>query len=370
MSIEPLTPLSSGALFSALCEEISLQNWNLPVQSSLVELGLAWHSHLGLKRRRNEDRLAIARVRATNDEIYTLAVVCDGVGGSESGDQAATLAITSMIAELCTQRIRVSVETIAQHLLRTADSQVRSALNGRGTTTASLFIAASTGQCAAANVGDSRVYSWSPERQLQQVSVDDTVENELKLIPGDHEALLNARGLKGRLSQAIGEEGRSVEDLRIHVFSRKDFPVGVLLGSDGLWKASRDFETVVTNSANANDVVRRTVALANWNGGIDNASVIAIEGVEKFCGLPSLHDAKSNLISATVWLGHSTLKFIMERSAAPAKKRAGEAPRRAGNKRKATIATRPESQLSLPESSEKVNEDHPTIEISVDKKSV
>lgn len=369
MSRDLLPPSSNEALFSALSEEFARQDWNQPVQSNVAELGLALHSHVGLKRGRNEDRIAVARVCAENSETYTLALVCDGVGGSQSGDKAATLAVTSMISELCAQRVHASVEAIAQHLLRTADNHVRYLLNGSGTTTASLFIAASSGQCAAANVGDSRIYSWKLSKQLNQVSLDDTVENELKLFPGDHEELLNARGLRGRLSQAIGEEGRSADDLRIRVFSREKFPAGVLLGSDGLWKTSKDFEVVIKNSANANDAARRAIALANWTGGVDNVSVIAIESVEKFCELSSLQAAQAGFITATVWLGQSTLKFIMERFAPFSQQKQEKPRRRAINKRKVSAAAEREQQLSLTEAREANDQGRPVIEISVGKKS-
>lgn len=179
---------------------------------------MAMGTHPGLKRPRNEDRIAVARVEAPDAESLTVALVCDGVGGSEYGDQAAVLAITAVLHDICIQQKSLPIQDVARHAVRSADEYVRQRLGGRGTTTLSMFLGSSSGNCACVNVGDSRVYSWSPGSQVVQVTIDDTVENELKAVPGDHGVLLKARGLKGRLSQAIGESDRSVDELRVQVF--------------------------------------------------------------------------------------------------------------------------------------------------------
>lgn len=254
-------------------------------QVAVDELGLAMATHPGSKRDRNEDRIAIARIAAPNAETYTVALVCDGVGGSELGEQAAALAIASIIADLAQQRGRPSLNDLVGAIVRRADDLIRTELQGRGATTLVMLLATTSGDLVCANVGDSRAYNWDPSSsKLDQVTTDDTIENELKGLPGNGAALIKARGLQGRLSQAIGESGRTADELRIQTYPKERFRLGAVLGSDGLWRAARDFETAVATATTPTDAVRRAIALANWVGGVDNASLIAVSDLVRFCG--------------------------------------------------------------------------------------
>ena len=279
------SPKWHAALLATVYDELAGQNWSQPAQASIEELGLVIGTHPGLKRERNEDRVAAARVRAPNGEHYTLALLCDGVGGSHSGDRAAEHAIACVIAQLAAQLGRPGLKDLATTLVKGADEHVRAVLDGRGATTLVLLLATATGLLVCASVGDSRAYRWdsSADSVVDQVTVDDTIENELKNLPGDHGALLKERGLLGRLSQAVGEEGRTVDELRVQVYTRERFVNGVVLGSDGLWRAAQDFERVVSNASSPADLVRRVLNLATWVGGVDNASAIAIDDLNRFC---------------------------------------------------------------------------------------
>ena len=269
-------------LQTAILDEILVSH---AAQVVIDEFGLAMATHAGSKRDRNEDRIAVARIAAPNTETYTVAVVCDGVGGSQSGDQAAAIAIASIIADLAQQQGHLAMKDLAVALVRRADEQVRTELQGRGATTLVMLLATARGQLVCASVGDSRAYSWDPKlSKLDQVTIDDTIENELKDLPGNPDALIKARGLQGRLSQAIGESGRTSDELRVQTYPKERFHLGALLGSDGLWRAARDFETAMANANTPTDAVRRAIALANWVGGVDNASLIAVGDVERLCG--------------------------------------------------------------------------------------
>lgn len=305
--------LQKESLYTAILEELSCKDWSSSTQASVDELGLAMGTHLGLKRGRNEDRFAVARVRAPNAETYTVAIICDGVGGSQSGDLAATLAVTSVLHQLSTQQARPALKSLAGVLVRRADDDVRQVLKGQGTSTLVMFLATAEGQLACVSVGDSRVYEWDAgPAKLTQITTDDTVENELKGLPGDHRALLQARGLQNRLSQALGESGRLSDELRVQVFEKEHFAAGVLLGSDGLWRAAKDFQSVAANSKTAVDVIRRTITLANWVGGVDNSTVIAIENIEKFSRPEGAPTAQRQGVSLTLWLGQSKLTILSD----------------------------------------------------------
>lgn len=276
------------------------------------ELGLAMATHLGLKRARNEDRIAVARVVAPNSETYTVALVCDGVGGSESGDQAASLAIASIIADLAQQQGCPPLKEQAIALIKRADDLVRKSLQGRGATTLVMLLCTASEHFVCANVGDSRAYSWDlSSSKLDQVTIDDTIENELKHLPDNGAALIRARGLQGRLSQAIGENGRTADELRIQTYTKEYFRHGAVLGSDGLWRAANDFEAAVANATTPTDAVRRATALANWVGGVDNASLIAVGDLERLCGGQQLQASNpQQQMGISLWLSSTKIKIL------------------------------------------------------------
>lgn len=336
---------------AAILDELMGESWDVPVLVEVEELGLALGTHIGLKRNRNEDRVAAARIRAPNSEVYTLAIVCDGVGSSQAGDRAAALAIAGVILALSSQRLYAPIRELASGLVRRADDYVRQELRGRGTTTLSMFLASSTGEAACASVGDSRAYAWGAS-EVSQITTDDTVENELKHLPGDHEALLNARGLKGRLSQAIGETDRTSDELRVQVYPREAFKAGLLLGSDGLWKASKDFETSSANSRNALDAVRRGITGANWVGGHDNTSILVIEDLERFCSPSEKASHGIGGVALTLWTGKSKLKLFANRakpqgpSLSPAQSPKIEKPKRKTAKPKAEVTANRQMTIS------------------------
>jgi len=302
--------LDRDSLYTAVFEELVGKDWSITAPVSIDELGIAVGTHLGVKRSRNEDRFAVARVRAYNDEVYTLALVCDGVGGSQSGDMAATIAVSSILHELGSLRDRPTLKSLAISLVKGADESVRAALRGKGTTTIAMVLGTGSGQGLCASVGDSRVYGWNRSAaKLSQITTDDTVENELKLIPGNHKVLLQARGLQDRLSQALGESDRSSDELRVQIWGKECFPDAVLLGSDGLWRASKDFEAVAANAKTAIEAVRRTISVANWVGGVDNSTLIAIQDLNLFFGSPEDFNQTISSASLTMWLGSTKFKI-------------------------------------------------------------
>ncbi|MBN8427288.1 MAG: protein phosphatase 2C domain-containing protein [Xanthomonadales bacterium] len=325
-------------------------------QLEVDELGIAIATHLGTKRSRNEDRIAVVSVVAANGEQYTAAIVCDGVGGSELGDEAASLTIASIVVDLALEQELPRLKDLAVKLVKRGDALVRKELLGRGSSTLAMLLGTPRGDVICANVGDSRAYSWSPStRELRQITVDDTIENELRDLPGNPDALIKARGLKGRLSQAIGESGRSVEELRIQTYEGSFFPEGALLGSDGMWRAARDFEAVMVNTSSPINAVKRGVALAGWVGGVDNASLIAISDVAELCRDRggSDYQASQRQTMITLWLTNGRVNFFansIESEARPTEPKGKPRKQKGSAKKKSTISAleRLESEPSKP----------------------
>ena len=227
----------SGSLSKELLAELCEIDWEQPVFQGVFSLGAAYGSATGSRRARNEDRVALASVCAPNGANYTIAVLCDGVGGSEAGDLAATVAIAAVVGGLAEVRGPMPLELLLKRLMYGADESVRRALKGRGATTWSVLAVSSLGEGAAANVGDSMIFAWTPgERAFKHISVDDTFENELRELRGKDPSALAAHGLQGRLTQAIGEGGRESADLFVNILPQSSFSAGAILATDGAWK--------------------------------------------------------------------------------------------------------------------------------------
>jgi serine/threonine protein phosphatase PrpC len=283
-SIKQSRPPMSGIPEDALLQELKTASWDKPFQKAIEELRTAYGSHLGSKRGRNEDRLLVTQFVAANKERYSVAVVCDGVGGSEMGDAAATCAVWSFVSELRALRQRTAITTLLPEIVRKVDATVRNRLNGRGATTLCAIVASSNGPLAATSIGDSRLFSWAPKKgHFRQVSVDDTLANELKNLSIKDSTVLHVHGLQESLSQAIGDTGRSPSDLKIPVYTRQDFQQGAVLATDGMWKGCEPaLSAVFLEAPTGFDAIKRSTAFAIWAGGADNASIIAIDDLAAF----------------------------------------------------------------------------------------
>jgi len=313
LDIESLAREMTGEIGEALLKELSNASWDQLKSNEIKELGVSFGSHPGLIRNRHEDRSAVARISAANGEHYFVAVVCDGVGGSEHGDLAASISIATLFSELSRVKTKLPVEEVVCHVIRRMDDKVRSCLFGKGLTTASVVLATSSGEFVGANVGDSRIYTWDSlkDKRLRQVSQDDTLGNEVKRLNIKDVSALAQKGLLASLSQAIGESGRESRDLNIIVNKRSEFSDSVVLSSDGCWKHDPlGFELVVVNAKSSIEASRRALAMANWTGGSDNSSIIVIEDIAKvveWCVSRAFTD--SNCVRVESWIADTKSVF-------------------------------------------------------------
>ncbi|ENL8734204.1 TPA: hypothetical protein L4548_004986 [Pseudomonas aeruginosa] len=302
--------VSSSQIGQELYSEIARASWSTMSPLSIPDLSVAIGTSIGSVRQRNEDRVAIAKVHGANGTEYFVTLVCDGVGGSDMGDVAASIALVVFLDELVYTSTRQPLEVLVAKLVRRVDDRVRDILQGRGATTLSVLVAAGNGEIVATNVGDSRIYAWSPQKdKLMQVSRDDTLENELSEFALKDPSALRLRGLGGSLSQAIGETGRTSDDLRIKLLGRELFPDGAVLATDGAWKGAEDgFNAVVKKAPTAANVVSRALSVATWSGGIDNASLIAVERIS--ATLNAAYDFSITSPKVSVWIANTKLVLV------------------------------------------------------------
>jgi len=219
-------------------------------------------THVGLKRKRNEDSFFIGK---------HLAAVADGMGGYVSGDVASSTAIEAVrafdrpcspqqLAPMLSQAAYAANEALRQRIKEQPE------VAGMGTT---LVAAAwSQGWFGVSNVGDSRIYLMRGGK-LSQIS-DDHVYGRL----------MNQYGGVPRLDERISRfldgraDGRS-PDLAIFKARPGD---RLLLCSDGL-SSYVDRDTIVAGVARESreQAVEQLIASTLEVGAPDNVTVIVVD---------------------------------------------------------------------------------------------
>jgi PPM family protein phosphatase len=230
--------------------------------------GAAIGSSVGLVRKRNEDCCLVARASYAHGgrANFTIAMVCDGLGGMSQGREAAILAASAFTAHLfCAHAI--GCERRLYQAIAYANSQVYQRLHGDGGTTLSAVISSHDGAMFC-HVGDSRIYAVMPDRALEQLSRDDTINALLKRQEGEAEAPKDSR-----LLQFVGMG----DEMEAQIAAVPGHCRSVLVTSDGAHDVPHSlFQRVVSAAAGGNDLIRKLLALADMTGGRDNASAILL----------------------------------------------------------------------------------------------
>ena len=226
-------------------------------------------SIVGSVRKYNEDVGIIASVKHAHmpNEDYTLALVCDGMGGMANGRQAALIAASTFVSRMLQMDRLKNPDERLNWALAAAQNEVFDEFRGDGGTTLSAIFLDQFGQGWLAHVGDSRVYATAADGTLRQLSRDDTVGAALKR---EHER----RPDSNRLIQFIGMEG-DLEPQVIPVVS--DDCTGYLLTSDGAHGVTPDIlSTIAQHAKNSAELVRKILSVADALGGLDNATAVHI----------------------------------------------------------------------------------------------
>lgn len=230
-------------------------------------------------RTRNDDRALVAHVRTRTLRDLLVLAVADGVGSSERGNEAAEMALSSIVGFVYESSGRDELGQVASNAVSHADRTICARLGGRGTTTASLVVIDERGPYHAVNVGDSRIFTWNPIRgTVEQISEDDTIEKELKKHDVNAEGMLRARGLTGSLSKALGDTSRDPASLEPDHLPEVPRGSGIVLATDGNWvRGGQQFVDLITHAKNARQLTERALLSTEWSGGADNASIVSVE---------------------------------------------------------------------------------------------
>ncbi len=254
-----------------------------------MKLRAAGKTHIGLKRRVNEDSLLV-------DPGLGLFIVADGVGGHKAGDVASRMVVEAM-AEYW-RRVRdndppafletaaMEIPDPARHLLNSVhlanmmvhEAQKRPEYRRMGSTMAAMLVEK---DCLwAANVGDSRTYHFGPGG-LTQISQDHSVQAEQRALglAGTLDPMRS--GMKNMLTRVMGQN----EKVEVYISPvRPDSGDTLVICSDGL----TDFMTesaigavLKDFSTSLEEKVDVMIQEANRAGGGDNVSVILLEILEQ-----------------------------------------------------------------------------------------
>jgi protein phosphatase len=230
----------------------------------MIEFGHG--THVGLRRRRNEDTYYA-------DATLGLFLVADGMGGHSHGELAAALARDGIVEDV---GHGLSLEQAIRH----ADERIiarRHEASGRlpmGTTIAALRVEG--GQFEVAWVGDSRIYLYHDG--LRRLSHDHSVVQQLIERGVIDEDQARAHPQRNVVTQALGVT--APEELRIEsVRGRMEPGMRFLLCSDGLTDEVDEAgigAVVGRDDLAAQESVEHLLLAALAGGGHDNVTAILV----------------------------------------------------------------------------------------------
>jgi PPM family protein phosphatase len=224
------------------------------------------------------------RVRDHNEDSVLqtdrLVAVADGLGGHAAGELASRLAVENLAgfaarSAATPDDLLAAIRAANQAIFAAGESDPDRA--GLGTTLCGVALVTLDGveQCAAFNVGDSRVYGFG-ESQLTQISVDHSEVQELQdagLLDPDEASRYPRRNI---VTRWLGSDVDPVPD--VWVFAPV---VGArfLVCTDGLTNEldDRTIATLLAEHQSPTAAVDDLVARALEAGGRDNVSVAVVD---------------------------------------------------------------------------------------------
>lgn len=235
---------------------------------------LASKSDIGQKRSENQDRVKIGMIGTDS----ALAVVCDGMGGANSGSLASEIAHNAVFdkiaenyrenADMNSIRNLMLTSVSAANALVYQQSNENEENKGMGTTCVAVLVRGK--QVFVANVGDSRAYLLTGDG-ISQITQDHTLVEMLYEQGQISREEADTHSMKNVITKAVGVE-RDVETDYFEIENDQNFTV--LLCSDGLYNYCDNellYNTVF--GQNLDEAASKLVAHANLEGGRDNITI-------------------------------------------------------------------------------------------------
>lgn len=234
-------------------------------------------SDIGCLRKNNED--SFGYWEAEEDEMFArkgrLAIVADGMGGYEGGQEASRLAVDTLVEKYRQydgddpQRALIAGLQAAHDEIRRY-GMVHPALQGMGTTCTAAAIVGDALHYV--HVGDTRLYLIR-DGQIAQITRDHSYVGRLVEAGMLSREEAEKHPQRNILTAAVGTAPELIMDSpgRPERLRRDDV---ILICSDGLWGQVHDHEILsAVQKHSAEDAARSLIELARERGGPDNITV-------------------------------------------------------------------------------------------------
>jgi serine/threonine protein phosphatase PrpC len=255
-----------------------------------VVLNCGHYTNVGQRRKQNQDSLlTMQAVKINVSDAFPLGlyVVADGMGGQASGEVASGLVVSTLAHHAQADLFKrfVDENLTDAHIIdwlrgaiEAANTAVVSGRAMRENDMGSTVVAAVVLDNIAflAHVGDSRAYRIDRDGDLERLTLDHSLVEQLVLagqIPASEARTHKRRNIVYR---TMGEkDGVEVDVRKVHL------QVGdrLVLCSDGLNSMLEDSQiaSIVHNASSPMDAVRNLVDAANIAGGEDNITAVLVE---------------------------------------------------------------------------------------------
>ena len=234
---------------------------------------------IGKVRSNNED-FADKRINAFGN---VLLLVCDGMGGANKGDYASKYIgkylcdqFVLMEDELKNEKqfekwLYKNINEANRHIYEKSKSKEE--YKGMGTTLSVAIIMKD--KLITAQVGDSRIYKLDENRNLVQLSVDQTYVEHLKNSKEISQSDISSHPDRHKLTNAIGVRKSALVDLRSFNYHNET----LFLCSDGLYNnvSKSDIASVLKSKEAVDRKGKQLIAFGNANGGSDNMALVIWE---------------------------------------------------------------------------------------------
>lgn len=234
----------------------------------------------GLVRRENQDAYATAVIADC-----TVAVVCDGMGGTNGGQTASTIAVDTFLntlraaltADMSWQQIRdIALDGVAKanRAIR-ARAEEDETLANMGTTL--VCAVCRDGEAMLFNVGDSRGY-FIDDEGIRQITRDHSVVENMVERGDITPAQARRHPRRNLITRALGPDAEVEADSFSVLWQQGDF---ILLCTDGLVNTVTDQEMLfeVMHESDLDQCLERLLAAAKEQGAPDNVTVVLLQNL-------------------------------------------------------------------------------------------
>jgi protein phosphatase len=240
------------------------------IASGELRLAVGSATHTGLRRRANEDSLLASA---------PVFLVADGMGGHEAGEVASALAVDAFAELSGPAFLRPADIRTAFERAYAAISALASTGNRRaGTTVSGVALAENDGTAywLVFNLGDSRTYRLAGGGNLEQISVDHSVVQELLDVGELDRAAAASHPGRNVITRALGGGGEFQPDYWLVPVETGD---RILICSDGVSGELDDalITRVLREERDAQDAATRLVHEGILHGGRDNLTAVVID---------------------------------------------------------------------------------------------